>query len=380
VWHQLKPRDQRTAARTAALTCLVTAIVIAVSNLIVSFRSGASIVTLEASAAVLIVLAALLIWPRFRFVSQLLVLTPLLAVGIVCFLNISTRDNSAGAQVAFCLPVLFAASQLRALGAWTTALSAVVANTAAIWHLPASDGKGTIDAINVALVLCLMTGLLVMAGRRQNRLIARLESLASLDPLTGLVTRRVLDEAMQQTLNAPEMPEQAEGCALVLVDVDNFKAINDGYGHPVGDDALVHISRLLTQRARPGTVISRIGGDEIAVLLPGCTRAVACQRAHDFLTAVQETPLILRGGFRLKISISAGVAHARIGECRLRELYAAADASLYEAKRGGRGRVGSADALQLSSPAAIFLPAGEPVPASVPAPGPATVPAPVPVR
>jgi diguanylate cyclase (GGDEF)-like protein len=184
-----------------------------------------------------------------------------------------------------------------------------------------------------------MTGLLVLAGRRQDRLVALLESQASLDPLTGLVTRRVLDEAVRRALEAPIVNP---GTALILVDIDRFKQINDNYGHPIGDDALVHIATLLGRLGRSDTVISRLGGDEIAVLLPSCTEAVARERAYEFLRTVQENPLVLADGTELTISISLGVAHAPKGESQLRELYANADISLYEAKRGGRGRVGRA--------------------------------------
>jgi diguanylate cyclase (GGDEF)-like protein len=205
-----------------------------------------------------------------------------------------------------------------------------------LWRLERNSG-GTLDLVNLSLVLGLMTGLLVLAGRRQDRLVALLESQASLDPLTGLVTRRVLDEAVRRALEAPIVNP---GTALILVDIDRFKEINDSYGHPVGDDALVHLSRLLGLRARPDTVISRLGGDEIAVLLPSCTEAVARERAYAFLQTVEQSPLVLADGTELTLSISLGVAHAPKGDSQLRELYAMADISLYEAKRNGRGRVG----------------------------------------
>jgi diguanylate cyclase (GGDEF)-like protein len=260
----------------------------------------------------------------------------MLAVGFITFLNLATDDASAAAQVAFCLPVLFGASQLRFVGAGLAVLASIVGDALIVWRLrPNQDGL--FDLIDVSLVLLLMTGLLVQAGRRQDRLVALLERQASHDPLTGLVTRRVLDEAVHRALSAPAVHS---GTALILVDVDHFKSINDNYGHPVGDDALVHVAKVLHQLSRPDTVISRLGGDEIAVLLTACTEAVARQRAHDFLRAVRDSPLALAGGQPLTISVSVGVAHVPLGELHLRELYAAADASLYEAKRAGRGRVG----------------------------------------
>jgi diguanylate cyclase (GGDEF)-like protein len=86
-------------------------------------------------------------------------------------------------------------------------------------------------------------------------------------------------------------------------------------------------------------VLSRLGGDELAVLLPGCTLEVAARRADELLTAVRAEPLVLADGTLLSLSISVGVAHLPQRTGDLRALYSAADGALYEAKRGGRGRV-----------------------------------------
>jgi diguanylate cyclase (GGDEF)-like protein len=334
---QLGPRDQRIAARTAAWIYLVSAVVIMVSNLFVPLSLSARLTAIVLTVPLLI-FGGLLAWPRFRYKAALLLVTPLFGAMVVAALNLATDDASAGAQVGFCLPVLFGASQLRFLGAGLAAAAAIGADVLVVWQLRPNSG-GVIDVVNLSLVLLLMTGLLVQAGQRQDRLVALLESQASLDPLTGLVTRRVLDEAVRRALAAPAMDA---GTALILVDVDHFKSINDTYGHPVGDDALVHIAKVLGRHSRPDTVISRLGGDEIAVLLLGCSEAAARNRAHDFLHTMRDNPLRLAGGDELTMSISLGVAHAPWGESQLRELYAAADASLYQAKHSGRGRVGAA--------------------------------------
>jgi diguanylate cyclase (GGDEF)-like protein len=335
VLFQLEPRDERTAARTAAWIFLVSAFVVLVSNLLVPLPRGAALLGTLLTMP-LLVFGGLLAWPRFPYKGPLLLVTPLIGVCFVVILNLATHDASAGAQVAFCLPVLFAASQLRFLGAGLTALASIAGDALLIGRLRPTT-SGIVDVVDLSLVLVLMTGLLVLAGRRQDRLVQMLERQASHDPLTGLVTRRVLDEAVHRALS---VSAQHAGTALILVDVDHFKSINDNYGHPVGDDALVHVAAVLGRHSRPDTVISRLGGDEIAVLVPNCTEPVARERAHDFLRAMQESPLPLAGGEGLTISISVGVAHAPSGQSHLRELYAAADASLYQAKRAGRGRVG----------------------------------------
>jgi diguanylate cyclase (GGDEF)-like protein len=150
------------------------------------------------------------------------------------------------------------------------------------------------------------------------------------------VIRRVPDDALPSALSASAT---RRGTALILVDVDFFKAINDGHGHPVGDDALVQIAGVLTRAVRFGdAVVSRLGGDELAVLLPGCSADVAARRAEDLVDAVRRAPLPLLDGRLLPLSVSVGVAHAPQHDTELRALYAAADAALYQAKHGGRDR------------------------------------------
>src|SRR3712207_9594909 len=111
---------------------------------------------------------------------------------------------------------------------------------------------------------------------------AALEQQATLDALTGLVNRRVFDTALERTLTRPA----DAGTALVLVDVDSFKSINDTYGHPVGDDALVHLAGILRSHARGvDGLLSRLGGDEPAGLLPGFPPGLAARRCAELLAA-----------------------------------------------------------------------------------------------
>ena len=113
-----------------------------------------------------------------------------------------------------------------------------------------------------------------------------------------------------------------------------------GGQRPVGDDAMVHIAAVLRSAVRAGdAVLSRMGGDELAVLLPDCPADVAAARATEVLDAVRAAPLALPDGSLLAISVSLGVAHAPTHATGLEELYAAADAALYAAKLAGRGRI-----------------------------------------
>jgi diguanylate cyclase (GGDEF)-like protein len=192
------------------------------------------------------------------------------------------------------------------------------------------------------LTLVVMAALLLRSGQTRDRLVAELERQAAVDPLTGLITRRAFDETLAAALTSPATDE---GNALLLLDVDNFKSVNDRHGHPVGDDTLVHLATVITGCVRSGdAVVSRLGGDELALMLPGCPPEVAADRAEQLLDAVRAAPLLLPDGTLLALSVSIGVAHAPAHAEDMRALYTAADVALYEAKRDGRGRVAVAAA------------------------------------
>ena len=125
----------------------------------------------------------------------------------------------------------------------------------------------------------------------------------------------------------------------MLIDVDRFKAVNDAYGHLAGDEVLVQIAGILLNLSRPQDTVSRMGGDEIALLLPACSEEAAIARAEMIRSVTAEHVFIIPGGTTLRLSISAGVAHATSDSVDLRALYSHADTALYEAKRSGRDQV-----------------------------------------
>ncbi|MPQ97862.1 diguanylate cyclase [Modestobacter sp. I12A-02628] len=291
------------------------------------------------SSIVLLLAGAAACWwtsPQRLGATGAWLVVPLGAVLVILMLNLVTADTSAAAQVFLCFPILWAASQLRGAAASLVCLVAVLGNAVVVLGLD-PPATAVPDIVFVGVVLVAMTGLLTRAADRQEALVTALQQQAARDPLTGLVTRRVLDDAATRALTA--VSDKA-GTALVLVDVDGFKAVNDEHGHPVGDDALVHLSALLSAQVRAtDAVIGRLGGDELAVLMPGCSAEVARVRAEGFVTAVRAHPLHLADGRLLSLSVSIGVAHARPLTADLQALYVAADAALYAAKRGGRDQV-----------------------------------------
>jgi diguanylate cyclase (GGDEF)-like protein len=255
---------------------------------------------------------------------------------LVDALNLVTRDASAAAQAFLAFPVLWGAAQLRR-GAVVLTTGAAVVTNAGVVGLLLPPHAAMADALAFGAALVVIAVMLLRAGEEQERLVTMLQQHATVDSLTGLVNRRVLDDALDRALTEPT---GSLGTALVLVDIDAFKAINDQYGHPVGDDALVHVAGLLRSVVRSGdAVLGRMGGDELAVLLPECPPAVAARRAGQLLDAVRSTPMLLDDGTPLALSVSLGVAHAPTHARGLEGLYAAADAALYTAKRGGRDQL-----------------------------------------
>ena len=170
--------------------------------------------------------------------------------------------------------------------------------------------------------------LLLRDVTENRRLLEQLERQAHTDPLTGLLNRRQLDaEAGRLILLARRT---ATPLSLAVVDVDNFKTINDTHGHHAGDKALRQVAGLLVERLRGTDIVGRVGGDEFVVLLP----ATAAADATTLMDELRET-FQVEGG----LTLSIGVAETSANHPDLTALLAAADERLYEAKRSGRNRV-----------------------------------------
>ncbi len=161
------------------------------------------------------------------------------------------------------------------------------------------------------------------------------------DPLTGLGNRRYFDRAMAPLI---EGVEHGRIFSLVVFDVDHFKRVNDILGHDVGDDVLKEIAARLVTNMRAIDVVSRYGGEEFIVAMPGATAEEAAAGADRIRSLISGTPIFVDGS-ALKVSVSAGVAQAEQGE-KLREIFKRADDALYAAKKSGRDKVMQAQAMK----------------------------------
>lgn len=171
-----------------------------------------------------------------------------------------------------------------------------------------------------------------MALRRQ---METAELLARTDVLTGLANRRAFDEAAQ--LEIQRAQRYATPLALVMTDLDFFKAINDKYGHHVGDLVLRNFARILSESVRNVDLVGRWGGEEFAILMPDTDLAEAVRAAERMRVAVADAPLI--EGLDVGYTASFGVAAFRQATPTMDSLLGRADAALYGAKNKGRNRV-----------------------------------------
>jgi diguanylate cyclase (GGDEF)-like protein len=172
------------------------------------------------------------------------------------------------------------------------------------------------------------------------RIAARLRGLAQSDPLTGLPNRRHFEEQSSQILTAAAAAERA--VALLMVDVDHFKQINDTHGHPVGDAVLKAVARRCNDVLRDGDLFARFGGEEFIALLTITTEQEAAVIAERLRSAVGGTPVLI-GQLGITVSASVGVATTKTTTATdsdiLESLVQSADAALYRAKQSGRNRV-----------------------------------------
>ncbi|WP_077037986.1 diguanylate cyclase [Pelomonas sp. KK5] len=167
------------------------------------------------------------------------------------------------------------------------------------------------------------------------RLVGRIEHLTRRDPMTNTLNRRAIAEAMQrlQALRA-----RGHRFALILMDVDHFKRINDQFGHAAGDAALLHLVTVVRRGLRELDQLGRLGGEEFCALLPHTTLDAAAQVAERIRAALQAEPLLWQER-RIEMTASFGVAAGQDEDPQGEAALARADEQVYRAKGEGRNRV-----------------------------------------
>lgn len=163
--------------------------------------------------------------------------------------------------------------------------------------------------------------------------IERLEKESHIDPLTKAYNRRVFNKDIKEILNAIKDKENVD-MFLILFDADDFKNINDSYGHIAGDKTLIFLTKLIQSSMRKGIKVYRYGGEEFMIILNRVTLEEACKSVERIIKEVDESKLLYKG-HDIHLTLSAGVAKYEQGDSA-EMLIEKADRALYEAKKSGK--------------------------------------------
>jgi len=178
--------------------------------------------------------------------------------------------------------------------------------------------------------------MVVGSSKSLSRSLSELSYYAEHDPLTGLHNRRYFNEILEYELDRSDRHRHA--FSVLAIDLDNFKLVNDGHGHMVGDQVLVHLAQVLRKGLRKGDVLARIGGDEFTIILAETTPEKAVIVAESLRAAVRDYDfsVITLNESAVHVSISVGVAGYPNDAGNISDLLSGADLALYKAKDSGR--------------------------------------------
>ena len=162
----------------------------------------------------------------------------------------------------------------------------------------------------------------------------QMEQLANFDPLTGLPNRQFFMESLRIELDRAE--RQGQNLALMYMDLDGFKEVNDSYGHDVGDGLLKQITKRIKAHIRQGDILARLGGDEFLLLLYNSPEPVLLQEIAGRMVRSVEQPVHV-SGWEVEVTISIGIAEAKEADYKISNFMANADIAMYRSKQAGKG-------------------------------------------
>ncbi|KIL42753.1 diguanylate cyclase [Jeotgalibacillus alimentarius] len=179
--------------------------------------------------------------------------------------------------------------------------------------------------------------------RKNQALMERFKAEATTDGLTGLHNVRKFDQVFNDLCLKAETKQ--ERMALLFIDIDHFKQVNDTYGHNEGDLVLSELSQVLKRTVRSFDIVSRNGGEEFTVILPDCSLSKAKNISERIRQEVEKNTFILSSNEKINVTVSVGLASYRETTSEPKKLLQDADQALYKAKRTGRNKVCTADSL-----------------------------------
>lgn len=329
-----KPHEERLLGRALGLAVVVLGGFALFDLLLTGYRLHAAV---EFSACAVVGAVA---WQLRRGVATSKVLFPgTVAVAVVILVVVVSGEPSDGVLVWVALfpPIPFFLHGLRvgmmlSVG-FTLVLSAAMGARVV---LNGDDGFQWIASVNVTAAAGTAAVLSFIYESAREQTAQALRRAANHDALTGIANRRGFEQGFEQRIGSARL--SGRPISLLVLDIDRLKQVNDSAGHRAGDALICHQVELIRRRIREPDLFGRIGGDELALLLPDTDLNGAVARAEELLLAVRKTPLCFEGRM-LAGGLSIGAAQASPTGEGYDSLFAAADAGLYQAKEGGRARV-----------------------------------------
>ncbi len=275
-------------------------------------------------------------WTEALFLALRLLMAGLCLLGAGLALRRRGQSPAPGGRMRVMLPL---GAALLAAGA-ALALHDAWRNLVILGDVPLDAGSWVWLVFDLGVPLLALVVLGVV--RERDAALAQLAAMSETDPLTGIGNRRGFEARALAAIAAAHRAGQ--GAAVLLLDLDRFKAINDGFGHPIGDAVLRATAETLARTVRSEDVLGRLGGEEFAVLVPRAGKDAAAALGERLRLAVREGVRHPDPGAR--VTLSAGLALLGEGPpaLALNAALAAADQALYAAKRAGRDRLAFAGA------------------------------------
>ncbi len=321
-----------------AIACLAMGVVVCAINLLITTSAVASrpAFTLDAvaSAAFLVVLLIL----RGRVPEAFYLIVTTVCTGLITA-TIALNPRHTGNEAYYLLVVLYASYfYTRRQAAFQVGL--IVLAYGVVTFTGVHDGSAGPRWLNLSGVIIVVSGVVFMLRSRLEELIATLSIAALTDPLTGLLNRRAFETRIHEEV--ARSARQGAPLSLLALDIDHFKRVNDRFGHPIGDAALVSIAETVREASREADVVARVGGEEFSVLLVDADLEAARLVAERIRAAVEaETD---KDYGRLTVSVGVAAVQPAV-ENPVVVVQRDADRVLYAAKESGRNRVVCADAL-----------------------------------
>jgi len=198
-------------------------------------------------------------------------------------------------------------------------------------------GASPSDVLYFLILTILISAVLIVISHFGEKMRRSLEQLSVKDYLTGLLNYRSFDSMFDFLVQKLEWSD--ESLSLILLDIDDFKLINDTYGHASGDTILAQLSEILTSSSRSSDIVFRTGGEEFSILLPNCSHELALEIGERIRVSVQKHIFYLTNGKTVSLTVSIGVSSSP--QTPIDVLKIEADNAMYKAKHSGRNLVKS---------------------------------------